>query len=1422
MTSNIFQTNTFVSGMNTDTDVNLLPSSQYRYAENIRIITNDDGNTGVLQNIQDTIEIEGDIFERENEKILSVITVDKYIIALTAFPFEGKIINSVYRISNYNNPPLTKIVVVSGELGYTENSSIKLVANYESDTNIKLYMADGEHYIRVISLMDDRYVYNPNIDNPLLDSNGFVINPNFLDIITNLILVSPTIKDLGTGSLKTGMVQYAYQLFNARGNNSLVSPLTNLVHLTTSNTTSDSNDYEGNGKGTNSNKSVILNINLSYDNVTYNYLYDYIRIYRIHYSDRTKLPTIEVSGEIKIPTNVDSIQYEDTGTSILDTITIEEFNAITNSTFVPATIEKKDNRLFAANIVSNIWNPEYDARAYRCTKEGKIILQDSIFSRNISQLLPTDENELKAFYESIPEDHDCINPYNSVKGQPNEDNDLQYSNVIIDQATSKRALGGSGLNVSYTFVYTELELDKMGSIYSGVVGDDETKINVESYNSIGTVVKAISLLDDNSTVTFNNIGDVGNSLINNYADPIIDATYKGYQRDEIYRFGIVLYNSKNEASPVHWIADIRMPHAKEFPAFYAAQYLYGRALGVHFEVKNLPEDVVSYEIVRCERTVNDRTVLMQSTLSQITSYPYKYIDAGDQLATNQDCRPCIPLRYCFNSLDVTNIIHLKQSTKVDLFKVDTGTMARGVEQEGSYVEMIKDYYGVLISPELDINGNSALNYMKSCYIDQLYFLHSERAINTTPLQASDTLYTPQFGSFIYANQTVETYTTIRMNQDYLTGVACSTNGSSTSIPEMILEHVNRQDRSFPSLIAKRYIPFHANDFDYDEDAQIKGYKRITIDIENNAIFPQVLEQNAIANKSAYYQSIGDITYLNLAHVRNDRESYNSYIDKACYFGYCAVIQTNDSIYDVLSDHVTLQKDYVIANDTLKNNIHYTNGALWDIPVVNIKRNIIPYGGNTYLSRINSIYISTGYNSISDNNTIKGITYGGDTYIGILDHRTGSPWPNPEIGGGNPDRLQMSMTDFIPFETSINLNLQYGETTSRSCEGKRTYNDVYLSNTITGGTIGNYHIQSKPYYAYNDAYSSQSTAKNFVPKGLYSKDSSINNNRIMYSELKTNDEITDSFTQFKVANYLDVDSQYGKITNLKSFNNYLYFWQDSSLGIAAVNERSLIQDNNLGGLTLGTGDVLSRYDYATTGNGSSIINDPSIINTPSAMYWYDKDKNEICQLANGVNKISKDNTVQTWLNIIPRNVHDSLYDIKFNEVQMCFENEVLVYNERTRSFTSIYTFNPDKHASFSDKLLYIKNNKFKENADFALSKMQCKIQFIVNDNPNITKTFDNVYFGGVFTDIWNMITDIKFTTKHQVGSALKNLDDQYAIDYREDTYRFAIGRAEGTENEYSYASRLKGKYLICDYTINCDGNKDFNLLNVNTTYRQSLV
>ena len=47
------QVNTFQGGMNIDSDITMLADNQYRWAENIRLLTDNAGTTGILQNIED-------------------------------------------------------------------------------------------------------------------------------------------------------------------------------------------------------------------------------------------------------------------------------------------------------------------------------------------------------------------------------------------------------------------------------------------------------------------------------------------------------------------------------------------------------------------------------------------------------------------------------------------------------------------------------------------------------------------------------------------------------------------------------------------------------------------------------------------------------------------------------------------------------------------------------------------------------------------------------------------------------------------------------------------------------------------------------------------------------------------------------------------------------------------------------------------------------------------------------------------------------------------------------------------------------------------------------------------------------------------------------------------------------------------------
>ena len=379
--------------------------------------------------------------------------------------------------------------------------------------------------------------------------------------------------------------------------------------------------------------------------------------------------------------------------------------------------------------------------------------------------------------------------------------------------------------------------------------------------------------------------------------------------------------------------------------------------------------------------------------------------------------------------------------------------------------------------------------------------------------------------------------------------------------------------------------------------------------------------------------------------------------------------------------------------------------------------------------------------------------------------------------------------------------------------------------------GVYHVQEKPFFVYNSVYSSQQGSRKFVPKSIYDESNQHVSNRILVSQAKTNNEILDNWTVFKTADYLDVDSQYGSITNLKKFKDRLFYFQDTAVGIAAVNERALITDDNIGQLTLGTGGILSRYDYITTLNGSSIINDRSIVNSDNILYWYDYDKNEICAYNGSVNQISKEKQVQSYLNEMynkKRDVTLTLFDKKYNEVWFKFYDKSLVFNEQLGRFTSFYTFNPDWQLPFSDKIVTIKDNCFYivnslDTDGLGEVDKSAKIKFVVNKDYMYTKVFDNVLLSGEMLDqnganSTNSVIDyMKFGTKHQESV----LDNNITFDYREDTYRLPVPR-QSTEDSNTYSPRLRGKYLTCEYHFDTNNEKTFKIPYITTTYRYSLV
>lgn len=116
MISNTAQVNTFTQGLNMDQDVNLIPDTQYRYAEDVRVITNDGGTTGVLQSIENPRRY--DTIIPKDETIIGTTTINDIAVVITK---TSDNINKIYRLMGFDtNMPQIKLVC-KGALGLCED-----------------------------------------------------------------------------------------------------------------------------------------------------------------------------------------------------------------------------------------------------------------------------------------------------------------------------------------------------------------------------------------------------------------------------------------------------------------------------------------------------------------------------------------------------------------------------------------------------------------------------------------------------------------------------------------------------------------------------------------------------------------------------------------------------------------------------------------------------------------------------------------------------------------------------------------------------------------------------------------------------------------------------------------------------------------------------------------------------------------------------------------------------------------------------------------------------------------------------------------------------------------------------------------------------------------------------------------------------
>jgi hypothetical protein len=150
---------------------------------------------------------------------------------------------------------------------------------------------------------------------------------------------------------------------------------------------------------------------------------------------------------------------------------------------------------------------EYDARVYRANSNNYVRLETAN-PDDYEYFSITDYDAMR----KISKQHDCINPYNAARSGFATPTEYVYG--------ADNKLGGNGLNISYSFINTELIETYSPTNRGGLTDNVGLEAKSEYFNSMPIYDLNGSKIYDKSITSA--------SRQKNYADPIIASLFRSY------------------------------------------------------------------------------------------------------------------------------------------------------------------------------------------------------------------------------------------------------------------------------------------------------------------------------------------------------------------------------------------------------------------------------------------------------------------------------------------------------------------------------------------------------------------------------------------------------------------------------------------------------------------------------------------------------------------------------------------------------------------------------------------------------------------------------------------------------------------------------------------------------------------------------
>ena len=342
-----------------------------------------------------------------------------------------------------------------------------------------------------------------------------------------------------------------------------------------------------------------------------------------------------------------------------------------------------------------------------------------------------------------------------------------------------------------------------------------------------------------------------------------------------------------------------------------------------------------------------------------------------------------------------------------------------------------------------------------------------------------------------------------------------------------------------------------------------------------------------------------------------------------------------------------------------------------------------YGGNTFSQRSYNEYISTGHIELVDTASPSVSTcmvFGGDTVVSMFDYANQFKNYTITYDDGYFKGL------FIPLECSFPIELR--ENPNRTVLNKSEFYGDFPKRITGNAAAPDVTIEVTEDFIYNDDYNAVNDVVKFFPKADPYVFQDIFDVRIHRSQVKANGELTDSWGIFKPEDHIDLDTIQGPINNLVIHQDRLISFQDKGVALVSVNERSLTQDVSGAEIILGTGGVLSRYDYISKIIGSR--HQFSFVTSHDAVFWFDMNTKNMYKMqgnapsaitvAKGLSSFMSNNLnglIQVNDNPYLDKGITSTYDFRYNEAIMTFKDSVVDTSKSARgrgvTFTAPTTY-----------------------------------------------------------------------------------------------------------------------------------------------------